>query len=255
MRTFLFSIVILIVTLLVQGCASAGLRDKPDQAALQAVAQAVADGDAEQAVTLADAAVADCAPGKGGFSCSLATRMILANQFAQLGLIELAVSHARSASDAADTYGDAFSQYPARALLATMAAQGEQVAEAEAALHGARSALSEMEQQTPSGERESLDAARGMLNGPQARIFLLKGEPARAATSQSMLIETMQRVKPGHPNLPVELLNLADMYNAAGDTESTLDALRRAASLSAEQGNVDLENEALAAIQALSSPE
>ena len=241
--------------LLCQGCASTHGRETPDPVALQAVIEAAASGDAERAVQLADAATAKCAPGQDGVECSLSTRLLLANQFAKRESPALAASQAKLATEIAEASGDPFLRWPAWSLLATTAADAGRLDEAKAALERATSALDEVEQRAAPAERQVLQLARATLNGPQARVYLLEGEPGLAARSQAELVELIQRYKPGHPDLPVEVLNLADMYRSAGDTENALDALRLAVSLSAEQGRPDLENEALAAIEALSSPD
>jgi len=248
--------------LLLQACATSGLRDEPDFPALQSAIEAAARGDAEQAAALADSATARCAPRRAGFACALSSRMILANRFAILGDRSLALSQASSAVSLADEYGDAFAQWPALLLLAAMAAQAEQLEEAEAALVRAEAALTqaeaaileEDEEATP-GTRAALEVARSLLQGPQASIYMLKGEPALAAQSQAELVRALQLHDPTHPNLQIELLTLADIHYAAGDTESAILTLEAAAAMAEERGDTTLEREIRDAIERLSESE
>lgn len=243
------------VLLVPLGCASSGSRVDADRAAIDAAIEASRNGDSDLAATLADAASAKCAPGKAGLGCSFTTRLALAQQFAAQGDLEIAVDQARSASDLAHADGDPVVQYTALGALATIAAQAEQVEIAENALERARATIDEIIEQSSPAEREVLVQTRSMLQAPQARILMSKGDPEAAAHSQAEVVRTLQRLDPAHRSLPIELLNLAYMHEAAGDPESAFSALQAAATLAAERGDQAVRDEALAAIEALSSPE
>lgn len=243
------------VLLTATGCASSGSRVEPDRAALQAAIEASQNGDPELAATLADDAAARCAPGEAGLTCSFTTRLVLAQQFSAQGNAEGALSQARSASDLADAHGDAVAQYTARGALAAIAVQAEEIETAESALREARAAIDEVIRQATPAERDVLEQTRRMLQAPQAGIHMLKGDPEAAARSQTEVVRALRRIDPTHRNLPSHLLDLAYMHEAAGDLESAISSLQAAASLAAELGNREIEDEALAAIEALSSPE
>ncbi len=239
----------------IAGCASTPHREEPDPAALERAVDAAAAGKAEQAEELADAAVAACGPGRDGFACGLASRVVLANRIAALGDYPLALSQARSAVSLADEYGDAFAQAPPLLVLAGAAARADELAEAESAIARAERLISDIERIAGADEKASLDVVRAMLDGPRALIRLKQDKPAEAAKLQSRLVEAVQTHDPNHPNLPIELLNLADMYQVAGDLENAADALRRGATVAARVGNLKVEQEALLALESLAGTE
>ncbi len=243
---------LLISLAVLSGCAQSAAREEPDPAAIESASAAASSGDVERAAALADSATDDCGRGEAAFPCAVTTRLFLARQFASLGHPELALMQARSATQLAEQYGDEWSQFTAFAGLATFAARAGEIGEARNALSRARSLLSSLE--TQESPEESLRPARAALHGPEALIYFAEGEPSRAAESQAELVAYLRELDSRHPSLPVELLNLADMYQAAGRTEEAAAALMDAAAVAAEIGDTASEEEALSALSSLSMP-
>lgn len=242
----------MIVLFVIAGCASTGHRQDPDLDAVDRAVQTAAAGNSEKAIKLADAAVADCGPGREGFGCALSTRVTLAERFTAMEDDQLAVSQARAAVALADEYGDASSQWPALDLLATTAALANQLDEADAAHARAEAIVSDLEKQVSGEDLKSIALARGTLEGSRALIHLMKGNPAEAANSQARFIEALRANQPDHPNLPEQLLHLAALYEAAGDTQNAVTTLQSAATLAKELGNTGVEAQARSTLAELS---
>ena len=242
----------MVAVLVSAGCAAIGHREETDLDAVDRAVQTAAAGNSEKATKLADAAVADCGSGRDGFDCALSTRVTLAQRFTAMEDDQLAVSQARSAVALADEFGDASSQWPALDLLSTTAALAHQLDEADAAHARAEDTLSDLEQQASDEDSKSIELARGTLEGSRALIHLMKGNPAEAASSQARFIEALRAHQPNDPNLPEQLLHLAALYEAAGDTSNAAKSLQSAATLATDLGNTEVEEQARASLDELS---
>ena len=242
----------MVALFVIAGCASIGHREQPDLDAIDRAVETAANGNSEKAIKLADAAVADCGAGLEGFDCALSTRVTLAERFTAMEDEQLAVSQARSAVSLADEYGDASSQWPALDLLATTSALANQLDEADAAHARAAAIVSDLEKQVSGEDVKSIALARGTLDGSQALIHLMKGNPAEAANSQARFIEALRANQPDHPNLSEELLHLAALYEAAGDTQNAVKTLQSAATLAKELGDTEVEEQARSTLAELS---